>query len=108
MELDQHPGKKIRWIIDTYEKGNTAEFARKVFLSGPTVKSYLDEKTKPGYDAVQSILRVYSQVNLNWFILNQGPIRRDLSDDELDILEENHRLREGIKELYQAYVEGGS
>ncbi|KOF02702.1 hypothetical protein [Roseivirga seohaensis] len=108
MDLDQHPGKKIKWIIDNYEKGNSAEFARKVALSGPTVKSYIDEKTKPGYDALQSILRVYPQINLHWFILNQGPIQRELQDNELDILEENHRLREGIKSLYAVYVEGNN
>ncbi|MGW8122338.1 hypothetical protein ACV07N_06715 [Roseivirga echinicomitans] len=108
MDLDQHPGKKIKWIIDNFEKGNSAEFARKVALSGSTVKAYIDENTKPGYDAIQSILRVYPLINLHWFILNQGPIQRELQDNELDIMEENHRLREGIKSLYAVYVEGNN
>jgi len=106
MDLDQHPGKKIQWIIDHYEKGNKAAFARRVSLKGPTIDSYINEKTKPGYDAVKNILRAYPEINIEWFILNQGPKKRELSDTELDALEENHRLRRGISDLYQLYVEG--
>lgn len=106
MDLDQHPGKKIKWIIEHFENGNTAAFARKVFLTAPTVDAYIKENTKPGYDAVQNILRAYPEINIHWFILNQGPIKRELSDTELDALEENHRLRKGIQDLYELYVEG--
>ncbi len=63
--------KNIGRLIYELEKGNKAEFSRKIGVEHTTVNNWV-EATSISSKNLESIKKVYPTVNLNWLIANEG------------------------------------
>jgi hypothetical protein len=69
--------ERLKTVIDTYEAGNNAAFAKKIGIPATTLHGYLSED---GQDRVKSkvLIRIFEEydVDANWLLLGEGEMKR--------------------------------
>lgn len=81
---ESHPDSwedRIRWIVDTYERGATASerigsAAGRLRVSGEAVRLLYRGKSTPKGDTLASIVEAYPEVNPSWLLTGMGPRTR--------------------------------
>lgn len=79
--------QRLNLIVDTFEKGKKAAFARKVGMSPQGAQELLaGRKGDPSFKVLVKILESYPQVRMEWLILGNGQmlLREDVVVDEVD------------------------
>lgn len=79
--------QRLNLLVDTYEKGKKAAFARKVGISPQAVQEMLSgRQSDPSYKVLVKILESYPQVRIEWLVMGSGEILPSLSviADKLD------------------------
>lgn len=75
--------QRLNFIVDNFEGGKKAAFARKVGMSPQGVQEILaGRKGDPSFKVLVKILESYPQVRIDWLVLGQGPMLRSATDAE--------------------------
>jgi hypothetical protein len=69
--------ERLNLIVDTFEKGVKAAFARKASISSQGAQEILaGRKGDPSFKVLAKILESYPAVDANWLVLGQGAMLR--------------------------------
>lgn len=67
--------QRIKYLIDTLEKGVVSRFATKLGISHTTIASILPgsaRESKPGFDVIEKILLAYPTISADWLVRGEG------------------------------------
>jgi transcriptional regulator with XRE-family HTH domain len=67
--------QRIKFLVETYGKGNVSAFARSIDVSPTVIASYMPggRESKPSYDVLEKILEAYPKLRLEWLMKGSGP-----------------------------------
>lgn len=85
--MESSVNERLNAIVDAFENGKKAAFARKVGISPQGAQELLaGRKGDPSFKVLVKILESYPQVQMEWLILGRGEMvnRRLLLFDSLD------------------------
>lgn len=101
--------QRIGQVIDHFEKGSQASFARKVGIRTGSIGDIMGKRqAKPGYDILTKIVAAYPELRADWLLIGRGemlhaaptvmmepPLVLQFDQSEVDarFLEEVYRLR---------------
>lgn len=73
--------QRLNLIVDTFEKGKKAAFARKAGMSPQGAQEILaGRKGDPSFKVLVKILESYPSIDANWLVLGQGSMYREVPD----------------------------
>ncbi|MCP4352613.1 MAG: helix-turn-helix transcriptional regulator [Desulfobacterales bacterium] len=78
---------RLNKLVDEFENGNAAAFARKAKIMSGTLNNYLKGR-KPSVDSLINICNAY-KVDLNWLIIGSDEMLRKINNSKDEILKEN-------------------
>ena len=88
MEQDS-VNQRLNFLVETFEKGKKASFARKIGISPQGVQELLaGRKGDPSFKVLVKILESYPQVCADWLVLGNGPMLK-----EKQATEENESIK---------------
>lgn len=72
--MSQEPvNKRVKYLIDDYEKRSQKYFAEKIGISASAVSSLFSKRgNKPGLDMLQKIAIAYPEISLDWLLVGRG------------------------------------
>jgi len=74
--------ERLNLIVNTYEKGKKAAFARKAGISPQGAQELLaGRKGDPSFKVLVKILESYPQIRTDWLVLGRGDMRRPVWED---------------------------
>jgi plasmid maintenance system antidote protein VapI len=85
--------QRVMQIIRYYNL-SVFKFAKSIETAQPTVKSIIDDKTKPSYDTIYKILKKYP-INASWLIMEEGDMLKRYKGNTIAVNNEN--MEETIK-----------
>lgn len=88
----QEWGKRFRWIVETYEKGNRSALARKIGVSPQGAADLCTGKSVPGGDTLQATLQAYPRLSAEWLVLDKKPRERVPVEPAVATLDEIQEL----------------
>lgn len=77
--------QRLNFLVDTFEQGKKASFARKAGISPQAAQEILaGRRSEPSFKVLVKILENYPQVCTDWLVLGEGPmlkvdVRQDAS-----------------------------
>jgi hypothetical protein len=79
---------RLNLLVDTFENGKKARFARAIGLSAQGAQSMLTgRQSEPGYQVLVQILNAYPQVSMEWLIFGRGEMLKGQQPEGAD---QNH------------------
>jgi transcriptional regulator with XRE-family HTH domain len=76
--MQETVNQRLNILVDSFEKGKKAAFARKVGISPQAAQEILaGRQSEPSFRVLVKILESYPQVCSDWLVLGQGPMLRD-------------------------------
>lgn len=67
--------QRLNFLVDTFEQGKKASFARKVGISPQAAQEILaGRRSEPSFKVLVKILESYPQVCTDWLVLGEGPM----------------------------------
>ena len=73
--------KKMNQILDYYQLSAGA-FADKIGVQRSSISHLLSGRNKPSLEFVLKIIHVFPEVDLYWFLLNQGRFPKNLNEEQ--------------------------
>lgn len=64
-------GQRFNELLFRLDKNQTA-FAESIGVSSTAISKIINNKSKPGYDMTETILRVYPKVSRDWLMAGKG------------------------------------
>ncbi|MBD2769668.1 helix-turn-helix domain-containing protein [Hymenobacter sp. BT664] len=99
IEGESSVNQRLNLLVDTFEKGKKAPFARKIGVSAQAVQEMLmGRKSDPSFKVLVRILEEYPSVSSDWLVLGQGQMLRDTSPPAASQVVE-------VVQLIQEYVQ---
>lgn len=97
--------KRIKYIIDDYEKCSQKFFAEKIGVSQSAISSLFSQReNKPGLDMLQKIAIAYPELSLDWLLIGRGSMFQ-IRDANPDITEKSAPQYLTIDEARHQYDE---
>jgi transcriptional regulator with XRE-family HTH domain len=82
------------------EKGlSAAQFADILNIQRPRLSHILNERNKPGYDFIYTLLEKFPDINASWLITGKGSMYNQASES-IDNLESNSNSKEDNSDLF--------
>ena len=74
MLIDESPVyQRLNFIVDSFEKGNQADFARRIGVrSGVVGDMFGKRRNKPSFDVLSKIVSAYPQLRVEWLLTGEG------------------------------------
>ncbi|UHG90083.1 helix-turn-helix domain-containing protein [Spirosoma oryzicola] len=95
----QTVGQRFAALISELKMSNNS-FAKSIGKSSTTINYIVDEKNKPGFDVLETILRVYPNVNPNWLMNGEGNIFRDKEQS----VESDGYIKQYLEKLEERFI----
>jgi transcriptional regulator with XRE-family HTH domain len=81
-DSQQSVNDRLVIMVDYFEKGKKAAFARKADISPQAAQEILaGRRSEPSFKVLVRILQAYPQVHADWLVLGKGPMLQDASVD---------------------------
>lgn len=74
--------QRIRQIIDYFDL-SVFRFSKSIETAQPTIKSIVDDKTKPSYDTIYKILKKYP-INAAWLVMGDGEMLKKYKEKAIN------------------------
>jgi hypothetical protein len=76
--------QRLNFIVDTFEKGNQADFARRIGVrSGVVGDMFGKRRNKPSFDVLGKIASAYPQLRVEWLLTGEGDrLKRGTAKEE--------------------------
>ena len=83
--MENTVSERIKFLIDTREKGNKSAFGRTVGISSQAVSDLIEAKGGPSFTSLQKILKGYPDINSDWLIFGEGEMQKGQQSKTTDL-----------------------
>ena len=102
MNLNNHPNKRIEWVVNEFYGGKYSRLAKKLNVAPATISQILHGGAYPSWKVFVGILELHPEISPDWFLHDRGAkLRYPDSNDHRAVMEQNQRFRQRIEELYE-------